>query len=412
MEFSITYTPEQEAFRKEVRDWMEANAPKDLVLAPNTGGDGYTQWENRRELGRRLGQIGWLWPAMPKQYGGGGMNIDQAVVLQEVLDEYELSLPPYYDSGAQLGSVPNLLLHGTEEQRQTFLVPTLKGEVVTWLLLTEPESGSDLASVKTKATRDGDDYLINGHKTFVGDAHGVDYLWTILVTDPEAPRHQNLSFFLIPANLPGISIMPLDLIGRGGEQSRGIPGHKNSIFFDNVRVPALNLIGGEGNGWKVANTGLELEHGGGGHITRDHFRDKLFRYCREAKMEGVPLGEEPQARDELADIWARTEIDRLFGLRNYWIRHAHKSRAYEGSQSSYSGKMTGLWMTRALLNALGFSALTTDSQWQAVEGYAEGQQRAGVIAVHPGGTADVQKLIMARRIGVGRQSKEEAYETV
>ncbi len=412
MEFTIEYTGEQESFRKEVRDWLSANVPTESPRLGMAEAESEELYQKYRELGRRLGAKGWLWPGMPKEYGGGGMSMDLSTVLREEMDGYNLGLPPYYDAGAQLGAVPNLFLYGTEEQKKLFLEPILRGQCVTWLGLSEPESGSDLASIKTRAARDGDEYVISGQKMWIGEAHGADFIWTITVTDPDAPRHQNTSFFLIPAKAPGVTIMPLDLMGRGGEENGGLRGHKNSIFFDNVRVPAVNLVGGEGNGWKVANTGLELEHGGGGSIGKNRFRERLFRYCQEAKIDDVPLMQDRQARDQLMDVWARTEIDRLFGLRNYWIRHARQKRAYEGSQSSYCGKMTHLWMTNAVGLALGYSALTTDPQWGAVQGYAEGQQRSGIIGVHPGGTADVQKLIMARRIGVGRNSREEAYETV
>ncbi|MBI2885911.1 MAG: acyl-CoA dehydrogenase family protein [Chloroflexi bacterium] len=410
MEFELSYTPEQEAFRKEVRAWLETSVPKGISISPREEDHPREEWDKRRELGHRLGQKGWLWPTMPKEYGGGGLTMDQTIIIDEELDRLGLSRPPYYDAGGRFA--PNILLWGTDEQKKTFLPPILTGEVCTWQLLTEPEAGSDLASVKTLATRDGDDYVINGHKTFVGATHGVDQFWTICMTDPKAPRHENVSWFMIPANLPGITIMPLELMGSGGEG--GAPGgHKNSVFFDNVRIPAFNLVGGENNGWKVASTHLEIEHAGGGlSVNRNRLEERVLKYCKETQRDGEPIAADQDARDLLMELHMDAESGRIFSLRNFYLVHAKKPRTYGGSQSSYVRKMAGLKNTGTMGRLLGYYALTSDAQWGPVEGYVEAQQRSGIVAVHPGGTADVQKLIMARRIGIGRTSREEAGQLV
>ena len=199
------------------------------------------QYQKRRDLGRRLGAKGWLWPTADPQYGGGGLSLDHSVVIEEEMDSYGLTVPPYYDSGGRLGGA-SIMVWGTEEQKQQFLPPILKGEVRTWQLLSEPEAGSDLANVKTTAERDGDDYVINGQKIYVGSSLGCDMVWTLTRTDTEAPRHQNLGWFMIPSDLPGITIQPMDLIISGGEGGAG-SGVKNTVYFDNVRVPATHLIG-------------------------------------------------------------------------------------------------------------------------------------------------------------------------
>ena len=183
---------------------------------------------------------------------------------------------------------------------------------------------------------------------------------------------------------------------------------KNTVFFDSVRVPAFTLIGGENNGWKAASTHLELEHGAGGRIGRHRVWDRLLRYCQETKRDGMPLTQHADTRDLLADIYIKTEVQRLFGLRNFWLTYAKRPRSYEGPQLSYYRKMTGLWMTGAILEAVGPAALTTDATWGSSEGFLELQQRNGIIAVHPGGTADVQRVSMSRRIGIGRVAREAA----
>ncbi|MEE3142480.1 MAG: acyl-CoA dehydrogenase family protein [Chloroflexota bacterium] len=406
MDFEPTYTPEQEEFRQEVREWLKENVSPDISHPPDSINITEEQYQLRRALGRKLGEKGWLWATAPEEYGGGGLALDHAVVIEEEVDSYGLTVPPYYDSGGRLGGA-SIMVWGTEEQKQTFLPPIFRGEVRTWQLLTEPEAGSDLANAKMSAERDGDEYVINGQKIYVGSSLGADYMWTITCTDNEAPRHQNLGWFMIPADLPGITIQPMDLLISGGEAGAG-SGVKNTVFFDNVRVPAFNLIGGENEGWKVATTHLELEHGTGGRIARNWLVDHLFEYCRENKRNGQSLTKDPEVRDKLIDIYVEAEIARLFNLRNYWMRHSKADITYEGPQASYWRKMSGLRMSQSILDILGPSALTYDPQWGAADGHVEAHQRSAIVAIHPGGTADIQKLIMARRIGIGREVREKA----
>ena len=406
MDFEPTYTPEQEEFRQEVRGWLAENVSPDIAHPPDSINITEEQYQLRRGLGRKLGEKGWLWATAPEEYGGGGLSLDHAVVIEEEVDSYGLTVPPYYDSGGRLGGA-SIMVWGTEEQKQTFLPPIFRGEVRTWQLLTEPEAGSDLANAKMSAERDGDDYVINGQKIYVGSSLGCDYMWTITCTDNEAPRHQNLGWFMIPATLPGITIQPMELLISGGESGAG-SGVKNTVFFDNVRVPAFNLIGGENEGWKVATTHLELEHGTGGRIARNWLVDHLFEYCRENQRNGQPLTKDPDVRDKLIDIYVEAEIARLFNLRNYWMRHSKAEITYEGPQASYWRKMSGLRMSQSILDILGPSALTYDTQWGAAAGHMEAHQRSAIVAIHPGGTADIQKLIMARRIGIGREVREQA----
>jgi alkylation response protein AidB-like acyl-CoA dehydrogenase len=406
MDFEPRYTQEQEDFRQEVRRWLRENVPPGIDHPADSADLTYEQYQLRRELGRKLGDKGWLWPTAPGEYGGGGLSVDHAVVLEEEIDSYGLTLPPYYDSGGRLGG-NSILVWGTEEQKQFFLPKIFRGEVRTWQLLSESEAGSDLANVKTLARRDGDEFVINGQKVFVGSAHGCDYMWTITCTDPEAPRHQNLGWFMIPADLPGITVVPVDLLSSAGESGAG-SGVKNMVYFDNVRVPAFNLVGGENEGWKVATTHLELEHGTGGRIARNWLVDRLFDYCRKTHRRGQPLSKDPEVRDRLIDIYIDAEINRLFQLRNYWMRHSQSNITYEGPQASYFRKTTGLRMATAILDILGPAALTKDSQWGAADGHIEAHQRAAIIALHPGGTTDIQKVIMARRIGIGREVRERA----
>ena len=406
MDFEPTYTPEQEEFRREVSAWLKEHVPSGMEHPADSADLTWEQYQLRRELGRKLGDKGWLWPAAPAEYGGGGLDVDSTVVIEEEIDSFGLSLPPYYDSGGRLGG-NSILVWGSEEQKQAFLPPIFTGRVRTWQLLSEPEAGSDLANVKTQAIRDGDEYVLNGQKIFVGSDHGCDYMWTITVTDSEAKRHENLGWFMVPTHLPGITIQPMDLLISGGESGAG-SGVKQTVYFDNVRVPAFNLIGGENHGWKVATTHLELEHGTGGRIGRNWLVDRLFDHCRTTERRGEPMANDSDVRDRLIDVYVEAEIVRLLNLRNYWMRHSGANITYEGPQASYMRKTSGLRMSQAMLDILGPAGLTYDPELGAAEGHMEAHSRAGIVAIHPGGTTDIQKVIMARRIGIGREVRERA----
>jgi len=408
MNFEVEYTAEQEHFRAEVRGFLEANVPEGLRGTAAAEGATAEQYQLQRRLGRSLGEKGWLYPLAPRQYGGGGLSIDDAMILEEEMARLNLGLPPYYDSGGRLGSA-SILVWGSDDQKRHFLPPIYKGEVRTWQLLTEPGAGSDLASVQTRALRDGDDYVINGVKTFVGSNNGADRHWMIAVTDPTAPRHQNVSWFMVDASLPGISYQPLDLLSPMGGGEGGSPsGVKNTVYFDDVRVPTLCLIGGENNGWKVASTHLELEHGGGGNVRTSHIWERLLNYCRSHRMDGVAMVDHPEVRPVLTDIFIDTEITRLFGLRNYYLAHANKPRSYEGPQLLMQRKQGDLRVAGLIHKILGYCALTTDAAYLVEEGHIELNQRTAIVGLHPGATVEIQKLIMARRIGIGRTVQEEA----
>ena len=161
------------------------------------------------------------------------------------------------------------------------------------------------------------------------------------------------------------------VLGLGGGESGAGSGVKNTVYFDDVRVPAFNLVGGENEGWKVATTHLELEHGTGGRISRNWLVDRLFDYCRTTQRRGVPLTKDPYVRDRLVDIYMEAEVSRLFNLRNYWMRHSGAEITYEGPQASYQRKMSGLRQATAILDILGPAALTYDSEWGAAEGHME-----------------------------------------
>ena len=205
MDFAIEDSAEQSAFRKEVRDCLSpqrARGASSTRWIPATCRTSSTRcaasW-----AGAWAREAGSIRPCR-RSTAAAISSAEKVVILYDELARIGLALPPYYDAGGRMAA-PTILVWGTEEHKKRFLPPICRGEVRTWQLLTEPGAGSDLAGIKTTAMRDGDAYVVNGQKIFVGSSHGADYSWTIVVTDPKGERHKNLSWLMIPMDLPGIT---------------------------------------------------------------------------------------------------------------------------------------------------------------------------------------------------------------
>ncbi len=238
MDFNISADPPDVVeFRKEVRAWLEENMRGAEHLrwsASWSTRENDEEYKFRRGLAEKLGAKGWLFPIYPNEYGGAGLTVDHQMVLETELFRYGLNLSHVFYTLARIVA-PVLIRWGTEEQKREFLPPITRAEICVWQVLTEPHGGSDVANCQTKAIRDGDDYVVNGQKVMVGHHLPPDYLWTLVCTNPQGKRHENLGWLHVPANLPGVTIQHMYLM----------MGIKNAVFFDNVRVPAKYLIGGE-----------------------------------------------------------------------------------------------------------------------------------------------------------------------
>jgi alkylation response protein AidB-like acyl-CoA dehydrogenase len=298
---------------------------------------------------------------------------------------------------------PVLLKFGSEEQKREFLPPILHGDISVWQVLTEPQGGSDVATCLTRAIRDGDNYVVNGQKVLVGYHHAPDYLWTLVCTNPSGKRHENLSWLYLPGSLPGITIQPMHLM----------MGIKNAVFFDNVRVPAKYLVGGENNGWQVAHTHLELEHGGGGEegAGEDPLIERVIQYCREHDVDGKPLIEDPIVRETIAEIMIDLHTIRRFAQRIFWHRYVKKPHSYGGPQFRYFQRLARLRNAERLQRIMGVDALIQNLSVHEVEDF-EYAVRSGPGMMHGGGTLDTDRLIVARRLGLGRPAKEKAPTTI
>ena len=285
MDFNVSADPPQVVeFRKEVSAWLaeEFKGFEHLRWSASwSTREDDQEYKFRRGLAEKLGAKGWLFPLYPKKYGGAELTVDHQMVLETELFKYGLNLSHTFYTLARIVA-PVLIRWGTEEQKAEFLPAITKAQICVWQVLTEPHGGSDIANCQTKAIRDGNDYVVNGQKVMVGHHLPPDFLWTLVCTNPQGKRHENLAWLHIPANLPGITIQHMNLM----------MGIKNAVFFDNVRVPAKYLIGGENMGWKVASTHMELEHGGDGRIAADPLIERVVEYCRNTHVDGKPIIED------------------------------------------------------------------------------------------------------------------------
>ena len=402
MDFEYAYTEEEQRFREEVRAWLEAAVPPGRKAPVDPEELDQETYDFFRDVHRRLGAKGWLHPSHPREYDGGGLTGAQAAIITEELAQRKI--PGHFSNNLVL---PSILVWGTEEQKKKFLPGLLRGDTIAYQAFTEPQAGSDLAAVQSRAVRDGDDWLLTGQKVFISGTGsslgGPNLLYGPFVTDPDAPRHANLGYFLIPYPAPGLSLTKMALLN-GSNQ--------HVIFLDEVRVQADHLIGGDQQGWQVAQTTLEQEHGGRGFVAqRDDALQELIRYVQETGRGGSTRDRNPLVQLATVDSYIETQINRLFGIRNYSMYSNREEMSYHGSQSALWRKEFRMRNADREREAMGPYALLGTQEPQAPYGGApEVRQRSSLTGAHPGGTIEIQKLIMARRLGVSR-TRERAAPT-
>ena len=402
MDFAYAYTEEQQRFRQEVRDWIAQNVP-DEMRDPNDGRD-FTeeQWAFWREKHKEMAAKGWLFPTYPSEYGGGGLSGDHEAILGE---EFRDARVPW--SGSSL-LFATLLVWGTEEQRQKFLVPLLKGEKTSWQKLTEPKGGADLANYQSRAVRDGDDWLLTGSNVFISgrprpgwQPAGPDYLYGPMLTDPDAPRHRNLGYFIIPVPAEGLDIKEMELL----------PGHdQHAIFMDNVRVPGDHLIGGETQGWQVMGAHLEQEHGGRGRaVPRDELVDDLVEFTKVARNDAGTLGSDPVIQQTTMEAVIDAHRDDLLARRTYWMYQSRMEINFQGNMSNVHGRESSLRIARRIREVMGMNAFIDRKEPGVRNGGAqEVNQRTRAGQNHAGGSTNIAKVILSRRIGISRTQERAA----
>src|SRR3954469_15278322 len=299
----LSYPPEAEQFRKEIRTWLEEHLPAGW-FEPGFELTGDERVRFNEEWVRQLYEGGWICASWPKEYGGKGLSIMENVVLAEEFARAKAPLRADFFGDTLVG--PTILQWGTEEQKREFLPRIMNGDVRWCQGFSEPNSGSDLASLKTSGVLDGDEWVINGQKVWTTQAHFADYIFLLARTDPRAPKHKGISYLLVPMKQPGIEVRPITQPDGTAEF--------NEVFFSNARCPKDNVVGGLNNGWKVANDTLGFERGMSATTGHRRFEEEYRRMVRAAQGNGRI--DDPLVRQGLARYYTKIQILRINGLRN------------------------------------------------------------------------------------------------
>jgi alkylation response protein AidB-like acyl-CoA dehydrogenase len=334
----FNYSAEDEAFRAEFRAWLEANRQYSTPAREPLADELEADWDARVRWHRRLHQGGWMGIHWPKEYGGRGATILQNVIYQEELERAGAAMPFTGFGISLLG--PTLIHWGNEEQKRRHLPMILAGEEFWCQGYSEPNSGSDLAALQTRAVEDGDDFVVNGSKIWTSAAQHADWIFLLVRTDPDAPKHKGISYLLVDMKSPGITVRPL-------VQMTGARGF-NQVFFEDVRVPRKNLVGEKNQGWQVAITTLMFERAMGhdrGLIQQVH---ELAVLARRIPRNGAAAWDDADVRQRLTRLRAESEALKYTGYRQL-------TRQLKGLPPGAESSMMKLCSTELALNIAMFA---------------------------------------------------------
>jgi alkylation response protein AidB-like acyl-CoA dehydrogenase len=371
----LTFSPTETAFRDELRQWLTENPP-----GPEPTGDGEdSHYAWRRDWQRRLYDAGWAAPAWPTEYGGRGASLTESAIYFEEIGRARVPLPANV-LGLLLGG-PTLMVWGTDEQKERYLPPILSAEEIWCQGFSEPEAGSDLASLKTRAVKRGDEWVVTGQKVWTSGAQYSKWCMLVARTDLDVPKHKGLTYFLMDMEQDAVQVRPLRQITGESEF--------NELFIEEARIPDANVVGGEGNGWKVALTTLMNERAGLGFALQIRLRQLLDDLIGQAAEHG--LLEDLRYADALAELHVRCESIRLLAWKGLTDAERYGQPGPEGSLVKWLWSDTNQRLTELAVEIVGPAALTAGTSWS----YEFLRARGNSIE---GGTTEVLKNIVAERV--------------
>ncbi len=386
------FTEEQIKFRQEVRDFLEEEIRQGL-WQPSC--DAWIMAFDP-EFTKRVVQKGWIGLTWPKEYGGKGRSyIDKLILTGEML-RYGAPAACHWYIDRQVGGA--ILLYGTEEQKKELLPMLLRGETYTGLGMSEPEAGSDLASLKTRAVEDGDDYVIDGQKVWTSGGDQMNWIYLVARTDPDAPKHKGISEFFFESSLPGITVRPLvDMTG-------GV--HFTEVFFDGVRIPKKRLIGEKNRGFYQILHQLDYERSGMERLMGNYpLFEALIRYVKETSRNGKLLSKDPVIRSRLAQLKIEFEVGRLHMYRVALAMDEGRAPNWESAMSkvystAFEQRLAGTAMEIAGL----YGQLTPESKLTPMLGMAYHSYLSSKGYSLQAGTSEILKNIVAlRKLGLSTQ---------
>jgi alkylation response protein AidB-like acyl-CoA dehydrogenase len=370
----LTFSESESALRDELREWLRTNVPRDEPVGDE---DAHYAW--RRVWQRRLAAGRWSGVHWPVEYGGRGATLVESAIFFEELARARAPLPANV-LGLLLAG-PTIMTWGDEEQKERYLPPILDAREIWCQGFSEPEAGSDLAAVKTRARRDGEDWVLTGQKVWTSAAQYSKWCLLLARTDPEARKHQGLTYFIMDMDQEAVQVRPLKQITGESEF--------NELFIEDARVPRANVLGGVGNGWNVALTTLMNERAGLGFFLQVRLRQLLDELFDEAAARG--LLEYPLFADKLAQLHVKTEILRLTAYRGLAAIEKYGQPGPEGSLVKWMWSQANQELMQLAVDLVGDDALTADSRWS----YELLRARGNTIE---GGTTEILKNIVAERV--------------
>jgi len=377
----IDLTDRQLALRAEIDSYFAALMTPERRASLGGGehfGAGY------RETVRQLGRDGWLGVGWPKEYGGRGWGALEQLIFVDAAGRAGVPLP-----AVTLNTVgPTLAQFGTDEQKQRFLPAILTGDVHFAIGYTEPEAGTDLASLRTRAVRDGDEYVVDGQKVFTTGGHDADYIWLAARTAPEAPKHEGISILIVDTSDPGFSSAPFRMIGGG---------HNNTTYYDNVRVPVSMRVGPEHGGWKMITTQLNFERvmlGPSGGIFKA--LDAVASWARETlSADGRRVIDHEWVKLNLARVRAKVEAAELFNWRVASRQEQGELNPADASAMKVFGTELRIESLRLLMEVVGAAAtLKKGSAGAVLAGNLEVEYAGATIGTFGGGVNEIQREII------------------
>ena len=384
----FTFTEEQEAFRQEVRDFLEDELRKG-TFKPSC--DAWLQGFST-EFTKKVADRGWIGLTWPREYGGQGRsNIDRLILTEEML---RCGAPAacHWHTDRQIGR--SIIAFGTEEQKRELLPRILRGEAYVGLGMSEPEAGSDLASLQTRAVEDGDDYVIDGQKMWTSCAGFMTHIYLVARTDPDAVKHRGISEFIIRADLPGITIRPI--IDITGSEAWG------EVFFDGVRVPKSCLIGEKNRGFYQILNQLDYERAGLERLMGNYpLFDAIIQFTKETKRNGIPLSQDPVIRHKLAQLQIEFEVGRLLTYRVVLVMDEGRAPNVEAAMAKAYCTSFEQRLASVSTEILGlYGQLVAESKWAPILGMAPHSYLGSKGYSLQAGTTEILKNIVATR-GLG-----------
>jgi len=390
--------PAEAAFRDTVSSFLEQEYPSEYAARPTEwglfNGAGRAQpgfREFMRDWTAKLNERGWGAPAWPKEHGGGGLSVKEQFILSE---EFAWRRAPRPGGIGHGWAGPTIMVYGSEEQKAAYLPKIISGEHIWCQLFSEPGAGSDLASLQTRAIRDGDDYVVNGQKIWTSGAQHAQMGILIARTNPDVPKHRGISYFLVDMKTPGITVRPLINMLNSHEF--------NEVYFEDARIPAANLLGEENRGWYLATTTLDFERSGiATSVAHQLIVKDLVKFATHSELGSHTVATRPAIRNELADRAIEAQVEALICYRIISMQERGEIPNKESSIAKLYSSELDVRLAGTAMHLGGLYSQVTDRD----DDYAAGGKFArfymhSTTSPIGGGTSEIQRNIIAMR-GLG-----------